>query len=247
MVSKEDILLFIPIIILFIVIILGLSGVFSATLPGGGTTCNLPSVVCAIGTTLGFPEQWLNTTTFLWYSFIPLMGIWLIIFGFLDRIKIFKRSSINGILSFLIAFSMIPLGIFVMVVSILFSIMGVYSVVLFVALFFIGVYLYSRGLIGAWRHVYGAYDNAINEQKKLTDALEKEKDLIEHDITELSGTPPKYRGVRQSANEARRLIEGFARDKVEKEKRINAAKVQISHLQRTKKATSETLKRELET
>ena len=188
MVSKEDVLLAVPIIVLVLIGILGSAGVFSAPLPGAGQyECNL-GFFCNVGVALGFPKEWLNTQTFLWYSLIPLLGIWLIIYGFLDRIHIFGKNALNGLLSFLIAFSMVPLQVFVIIVSILFSIMGIYSVVLFVILFFMGTGFLAHGLYRGWRY-YGLiekeldiYDEEYRRLKKQEKAYEDSMKKIKRQI-----------------------------------------------------------------
>ncbi len=151
MVDKAAILLAIPIVTFVVLFVLYLTGAFNTVaIPGAGLTCNLPSIVCPLMETFGFPSQWLNTQTFLFYSIIPILAIWLIILGFLSRIHIFDNKYLNGVLSFLIAFSTVPLGVFVAVVSILFSIMGVYSVILFIALFFMGTGFFARAMYRGW-------------------------------------------------------------------------------------------------
>ena len=172
------------VIAFFIVMMaLGVSGVFETEIPGAEKECDLPDAVCSFGTLVGFPKGWLNTSTFLWYSLIPILGIWLIIFGFLDRIRIFKKS-INGILSFLIAFSTVPLGFFVILVSTLFAIMGVYSVILFFILFIIGTGFFVRAMWRGWSGGMIEQQLGIEElyiKQKEKEFAEKEraiKDLI---------------------------------------------------------------------
>jgi len=175
--------------------ILGLSGVLYAGVAGPDVTCDLGTIVCTVGSALGFPAKWLNSSTFLWYSFTPLMGVWLIIFGFLDRIHIFRRNSINGLLSFLIAFSTIPLGVFVIIVSILFSIMGMYSVILFVGLFFIGTYYFAKGYIRGWKRVTQSYDKAITAEQKVIDKYQTAIDDINTKIEQAQRGAGPTRGV----------------------------------------------------
>jgi len=218
MVSKEDVFLFAPVIFLLIIIGLGLSGVFYAGIAGPPAECDLGTIVCNVGAALGFPENWLNSKTFLWYSFIPLMGIWLIIFGFLDRIHIFRRNSINGLLSFLIAFSMVPLGVFVIVVSILFSIMGMYSVILFVGLFFIGTFYFAKGYIRGWRGVTESYDKAISECDKPIREAERQINYY-NNLINTANTTGKIKGKRLTGEALTRSVEDLMRQRVYWEKR----------------------------
>lgn len=175
-----------------------MSGIFEAQLPGAGEKCNLPDAVCGLGTAIGFPEEWLNTKTFLWYSIIPILGMWLIIYGFLDRIRIF-RSAISGLLAFLIAFSTVPLGIFVIIVSILFSIMGIYSVVLFFTLFIIGTIMFSIGKYRGWKGIFlESYKKSIDSQNDLLN--QTEKDILKLQRKMESVQRNKKMGNQQKAN-----------------------------------------------
>jgi hypothetical protein len=184
--------------IMIIIMLLGLSGVFEAKMPGAGKKCNLPDLVCGIGTAIGFPEEWLNTKTFLWYSIIPILGIWLIIYGFLDRIRIF-RSAISGVLAFLIAFSTVPLGIFVIIVATMFSIMGVYSVILFFGLFIIGTIMFSIGRYRGWKGIFlKSYDKAIDSQNRLLNQVEKDILNIQRKMERIQRN--KRMGSREKAN-----------------------------------------------
>jgi hypothetical protein len=197
MVDKSIAAVIVLAIVILIISLVGVSGAFKGFSVGGSANpeeqCNL-GPACAFGMAIGFPEGWLRTDTFIWYCFIPLAGVWMIIFGFLDRIRIFK-GSINAVLSFLIAFSMIPLGIFVIIVSLLFSIMGVYSVGLFVGLFFIGTIFYSRGLVGAWRGVYGGYEKSISAQDKVISAAKGDVARLNAEMDQARNGTGKYHGM----------------------------------------------------
>lgn len=121
---------------------------------------------------LGFPENWLEGNSILYYGFIPFLGIWMIVYGFLALIRIFgDNKALYTILSFIIAFSTIPLGMFVMLVGMIFSVMGVFSVVIFAVLFFVG-----GGLV-FWRQFYG-FSRGFSEvnllRKRFNEADEKQ-------------------------------------------------------------------------
>lgn len=184
MVSKDDVLIFGPVGFIIIIYALYIVGVFEAQMPGAGETCELPDMVCSTLTTFGFPAQWLSLKTFLFYSMIPILAIWLIIYGFLDRIRIFDKKAINGVLAFLIAFSMVPLGMFVAIVSVLFSVMGVYSVILFVILFFLGTGFFARAMWRGWKggmieREMGIYDLELGRLSDEMGKVKKERNVLE--------------------------------------------------------------------
>jgi len=139
----------------------------------------------------GFPEEWLNTNNIIFYGIIPFAAVWIIIFGFLDRIRIFKRTSLNGFLSFLIAFSTLPMRLFILIVATVFAIMGVYSVAIFAVIFMVGVFLFSRGMIWTWKREYGHYDMAVAGVDKQMDLLKERIRKIDDQINKIK-TDPHY-------------------------------------------------------
>jgi len=195
----QDYLPFAMVAILLIIMVFGFSGAFKG--PGVADPdkeCNFPDVVCGLGQAIGIPDGWMRTDTFIWYMIIPVAGIWMIIYGFLDRIRIFK-SSISAVLAFLIAFSMIPLGIFVLIVSIIFSIMGIYSVILFFILFIVGTLLYARGAFRSWKDIYGSYDKAIAECDKPIEEAETQINHYTRQIDLANRKKGKYKNLTGAA------------------------------------------------
>jgi len=247
MVDKTAAAILVVMFIVLLISILGVTGVFSSFGGFGGgdaneKPCNLPGTVCAFGSLIGFPQGWLRTDTFIWYCFIPLTGVWMIVFGFLDRIKIFK-GSINAVLSFLIAFSMIPLGIFVILVSLLFSIMGTYSTFLFVGLFFIGTILYSRGLIFGWRGQFGSYAQSLAAQEKLKGELDNKINVLQAELNAATATPATGRYATMGAAERDAFIQRVGKDILEAKKEKAAAEAAIDHYKRSSKYSKAVFKR----
>lgn len=173
------------------------------------------------------------------------MGVWMIIYGFLDRIRIF-RSSINGILALFIAFSMIPLGIFVIIVSLLFSVMGVWSVIMFVGLFFAGTYLYSKGLVGAWRGVYGGYGKAISAQNNLIARYESNVAELNEEMRQAQAVTGKYHG--KSPTEITNIMQNDIGPRlIAAKKKLDAAKARKEFLQQEEKRVKKTFDLEAKT
>jgi len=235
MVDKTAAAMIVVMLVILIISLLGVSGVFS----GGGEIptdpaecsgkCSFNSAICGFFTTLGFPECWLQTSTFIWYAFIPVTAIWMIIFGFLDRIRIFK-GSINAVLAFLIAFSTIPLGVFVLIVSFMFGIMGIYSVGLFMGLFFVGTILYSRGLIGAWRGVYGGFEQEIKkEEASLSNAM-GEVAHLQKEIADCKEGKGHYSNLKSAEERERMITEKIMPRLIAAQKRVEAGKAHINFI-----------------
>lgn len=136
---------------LIFIIILGFIGAVPVII--GEEECNMPSHVCNLGRLVGFPEPWLRYERFLWYGIIPIAGMTLIIYGFISRLGIFGhgRTKLNAALSFIIAFSTIPMGAFTIIVAVMFGILGVYATGIFIGLFIFGMILYAVSVARGWR------------------------------------------------------------------------------------------------
>jgi len=129
--------------------------------------CTFPDAICRFGMAVGFPSGWLRPETFIWYSILPILGVWLTVYGFMDKIKIFN-SAITAGLSFVIAFSTIPLGLFVIMVASLYQLMGVYATVALAILFFVGIFFDLRDSIGGMSGEYAGYINTMKQNEEIT-------------------------------------------------------------------------------
>jgi hypothetical protein len=80
----------------------------------------------------------------LFLVILPFAAIFAIAYGFLWTLRIFRNvpneAGINRLLAFIIAFSTIPMGTFMILVAFWFSFMGGFSVAVFVAMFVLGVF-----------------------------------------------------------------------------------------------------------
>jgi len=124
----------------------------------------------------GFPEEW-DTGQYIWNGIFPWFGVWIIIFGFMTAIHPFgtDRNKVYGFLSFIIAFSLLPLGWFAILVQWLFAIMGAWTVIAFFIIFMLGVLLIT------YKNVYRHYRGIIRE-KKVFGSLESQLDKIDRQI-----------------------------------------------------------------
>ena len=107
----------------------------------------------------------------LFLVILPFAAIFAIAYGFLSILGIFKNvpneAGINRLLAFIIAFSTIPMGTFIILVAFWFSFMGGFSVAVFVAMFVLGVFF--RG----YRFVSKEYERTIVVTTKLRSELKK--------------------------------------------------------------------------
>ncbi len=145
-----------------------------------GGPCGFPEAACKFAEAVGFPKSWLQSETFIWYGIMPMFGMTLIIFGFLDQIKIFKRTSLNFLIAFFAAFSTLPLGGYVIFVVVLFQLMGKFSIVVFALLVFLGILLYVTRLGTSFvGYGYAYIKRELDNKRKV---YEREKRELEKEI-----------------------------------------------------------------
>jgi flagellar biosynthesis chaperone FliJ len=160
--------------------------------------CEFPEGFCVFGQAIGFPQGWLAPGTFIWYGLIPVMGVWLTIYGFMDKIKIFNGAITAG-LSFVIAFSTIPLGLFVVMVVALYQLMGIYATIGLAILFLVGVFFEVRNGIGGMSGEYAAY----NQQLKQFDAdLKSTKDKLHETEKAYQNATGDLKGEKDTSTES---------------------------------------------
>jgi len=148
---------------------------------------------------LGLPSEWMYVPAIIYLFVLPFAAIYTLVWAFLQSLGIFSNvpSSVNRVLAFIIAFLAIPMGWFVKLVWVLFSFMGAWSVVIFVATFVVGIFF--RGLTKA-RGELEEYKKFVSKRKeelrtiisKLKTAKEGTLDVIKNAITEVSDKVKEY-------------------------------------------------------
>ena len=104
-----------------------------------------PESVCSVLKMLTLQEEiGCYMPEFLFLVILPFAAIFAIAYGFLWTLRIFRNvpneAGINRLLAFIIAFSTIPMGTFMILVAFWFSFMGGFSVAVFVAMFVLGIF-----------------------------------------------------------------------------------------------------------
>jgi hypothetical protein len=129
-----------------------------------------PREVCQVLTMLTLQEEiacYMPEIIFL--VILPFAAIFAISYGFLAQLKIFKgvpnESGLYRLLAFIMAFSTIPMGIFMILVAFWFSFMGVFSVAIFAAMFIAGVFFRGYGFVSS------EYERAIQVSTKIRSEL----------------------------------------------------------------------------
>lgn len=130
--------------VIVLVTVLGFTGSIR-TQPLTGE-CKFSSWVCNVGKMLGVPNFFLTSNGFIFYFLMPLGAIGTIIYGFLDRIRLF-RHPVNVTLSVFIALICVPTQVLTMLAATMLALMGTYAVGAFVVVFVVGVALIVGGTI----------------------------------------------------------------------------------------------------
>jgi len=160
----------------------------------------IPSQAAQALTMLGLPNEWMYVPAIIYLFILPFTAIFAIVWAFLQSLGIFTNLSpkINRLLAFIIAFLTIPIGWFTKLVWVLFSFMGAWSVVVFVATFIIGVFFRGFGVarreyslaLKTYESVGKELENQISELQKKVDELNSAD--IEREVNRLA---EKYGGL----------------------------------------------------
>jgi hypothetical protein len=94
----------------------------------------------------GLPSEWSYVPAIIYLFILPFAGIYVIVWAFLTMLGIFPQPNVNRVLAFLITFLTIPVGVFVKMVWLLFSVMGAWSVAVFAITFIAGIFLRGAGI-----------------------------------------------------------------------------------------------------
>jgi len=150
--------------------------------PGNFKIAPLPSYAAKVFIMLGLPEDWVFVPAIIYLFILPFAAIYTLVWAFLQSIGIFTNvsSNVNRVLAFIVTFLTIPMGWFVKLVWVLFSFMGAWSVVVFVATFIIGVFF--RGFGVAKRE----YSLALKTYESVGKDLEAQISELQKKVEELN-------------------------------------------------------------
>jgi MFS family permease len=109
----------------------------------------LPSYAASVFEMLGLPSEWMYIPAIIYLFILPFAAIYTLAWAFLQSLGIFENvpASVNRVLAFIIAFLTIPIGWFIKIVWVLFSFMGIWSVVIFGATFIAGIFFRGYGTV----------------------------------------------------------------------------------------------------
>jgi len=111
----------------------------------------LPVPICNIFKYLALDERIAcYMPAFLYFFLLPFVAIYAITWGFLTQIRIFGDENtrrLNPLLAFIITFLTLPMGIFLILLSFWFSVLGGFSIAVFVLMFLAGIALRGYGFL----------------------------------------------------------------------------------------------------
>jgi hypothetical protein len=187
----------------------------------------LPPLAANFFLMLGLPKEWMYVPAIIYLFILPFAAIYTLVWAFLQMLEVFTHVSpnINRVLAFIIAFLTIPMGWFVKTVWVLFSFMGIFTVVVFTAIFLIGVFF--RGFRVAtkeyvktfktYENVWKGLQSKLNELQKRVDNMSS--DDIEREVNRLAekygGLYPKIKDLASQVLEAegvdnkRKIVKDF--------------------------------------
>ena len=131
-----------------------------------------PESICSVLKMLTLQEEVAcYMPEFLFLVILPFTAIFAISYGFLHMLNIFKgvpnEEGIYRLLAFIMAFSTIPMGVFMILIAFWFSFMGTFSVAVFVAMFVLGVFFRGYGFVSK------EYTRVIQTSMKIRSELKR--------------------------------------------------------------------------
>lgn len=226
--QKNIRIFFYLIMIFFIVITLIIGGYQQTKLPDElSRGCTLHPTACNILESIGFPAGIINGNLIFTYGILPLIGIFIIVYGFLDLFRIFgKNKWVEGALALVISLSTLPLGLFTIIVSTIFGLLGVYSVAAF-GIMFIG------GLIFAISGFFEGAESAI--KKRMMEKIGYYEDIVRNTERDLKDLSRRYEAGEITESEYLLQKADILREHDEYVKLVSSQKAKLKRLEKRMK------------
>jgi hypothetical protein len=122
----------------------------------------IPPQVSSIFTMLGLPKEWMYVPAIIYLFILPFAAIYALVWAFINSFNIFP-AQVNRILALVATFMTIPIGLFIKIVWLLFSFIGIWSVVIFIGMFISGVFFRGMGFV---KKEYLEFKKIVDIQKE---------------------------------------------------------------------------------
>lgn len=176
---------------LVLIIVLGFTYNTVYATPANMQKTKLEGTFPSILTAMGLPDEWMWLPALFYLFIIPFVMIVTIVFGFLREIRIFTQTNgINFILALAIALSTLPLGAFVRMVNTIGATMGMWSVLAFAVMFFVGVFFMTLSRLSGWGvktkitqefSQRQSYDDMLANAQRIVDTYRSTKQNTKYD------------------------------------------------------------------
>ncbi|OGI15882.1 hypothetical protein A3K63_00780 [Candidatus Micrarchaeota archaeon RBG_16_49_10] len=148
-------------------------------------------VIWVLAEWFGFDATTQNWFMFIWVGILPFFSVWIIVYAFLKELRIFRRTrKVNGILSFLIAFSTLPTHMFLWLVNVTFNLMSFWAVLVFAFIFAVGIWKYGVVRRSQWTSAAATAEAEAVAKKSIKEQLSQlyeERKLLVEEIPDARG------------------------------------------------------------
>jgi len=140
----------------------------------------VPKAHLATIMTLGIPGL-------IYHLLIPMAAVFVIVYGFLEKINIFDNKTINIVLTIIIGLTSLYSGIVFIAVEWMFRFMGLFSVFVFGLMFVFGIWFYKNRRLGEWSSAAateGTFSDLSDDLRKDISNRRKEYEQLAKQLTE---------------------------------------------------------------
>jgi low affinity Fe/Cu permease len=122
---------------------------------------------------IGLPREWGYIPAIIYLFILPFTAIFALFWAFLDTLGIIPQANVKRILALIVAFMTIPMGYFVKMVWVLFAFMGMWSVVVFAAIFILGIFFRGAGIVAREYSVFKTFSGLKKDADKVEEYADK--------------------------------------------------------------------------
>jgi hypothetical protein len=128
-------------------------------------------------------EEWLRMPNIFYYVLVPFIIAWTVVYGLLNELRLFRSYinwKVNFIIAFCMAFMLLPTGVLIYLVTILYSFGTFFAVLCFGILFIVGTFMWARHRWYEWdnesfsvKQWQKTIDDSVKEAEKKSEQVEQ--------------------------------------------------------------------------
>jgi hypothetical protein len=132
---------------------------------------------------IGLPREWGYVPAIIYLFILPFAAVYALAWAFINMLGILPQANVNRILALIIAFLTIPLGLFTKMVWALFGFMGIWSLLIFAAMFIGGAFFRGAGVVSKQYSAFSAYSKSKKDAERFEQYAEgKINDLMKKGV-----------------------------------------------------------------